>query len=181
LPRARVVEELQHPVGPGDRRTRVLEAVQQGQVGEEVLVGVDRPLDLLELHELRLGKPLPLEHLLSKRGEIRVAAEEKLQEQPVARHTGDRIRRLEPFAERALTRRRDPVDELVRPLLLRDGRAPRQPALDQARQDRVDLALCRPPEVADAAACELVELVPRSGAEREQAEHRVLGVGKTAH
>ena len=78
-------------------------------------------------------------------------------------------------SERALTRGRDPVHELVRPLLLRDGRAPRQPALDQARQDRVDLALRRAPEVVDAPRCQSVELVTRGRPERQEAEQRVLG------
>src|SRR4051812_19790399 len=172
------VEELEHAVGPRQDRPRALEPVQKGQVGEEILVAVDPALDLLELGQLHSSEPLALGDLVAESAEVAVAPEEELQEQPVAGDAGDRLGRLEPAAQRLLARTRDRVELLVRPLVLRDRRGPRESALDKPREDRVDLALRRAPEVADAAARELVELVAGPLAEREQAEDGVLGVGK---
>src|SRR5207248_3001131 len=100
--RAPPVEQRQCPVGPGDRRARVLEPVQQRQVGEEVAVAVDRQVDLLELGELLLRAALPLIDLRPERLGICVRAEEELEQEPVARHAAHRLIGIEPGLERVL-------------------------------------------------------------------------------
>src|SRR5205085_10546581 len=152
-------ELRQRPLRPDDRRASVLETVQERQVGEEVLSGVDSPLDRLQLGETFLGEPLSLEHLVGERIEVGMTAEEELQQQAVAGHARDRVTRVEPGPEGILAVRRDPVDLLVGAPFLDDGRDDGEPALDKPGEDRVDLALCGPPEIADAPLRELVELV----------------------
>src|ERR1043165_6826409 len=51
-------EQRERLVTPRDGRARVLEAVQQRQVREELRLAVDRPPDPLEIGELPL-RPLP--------------------------------------------------------------------------------------------------------------------------
>src|SRR4051794_18148426 len=170
------VEQPQDALRPGDRRTRALEPVEQRQVGKEVHITVDRALDLLELRELFACEPLALGHLLPEGAQVGMTSEEELEQQAVAGDARDGLGGVEPRAQGAFAGRHDRVELFVRALLLRDRSRPRQATLDEARQDRVDLALRRAPEVADAAASELVELVARSFAQGQQAENRVFGV-----
>ena len=145
-----LVQQLERLLRPADRRLRVLLAGEQRQVG--VGVGVDRPVGSISSSVARCAR------CESRRASIifrnaagpQVLAEEDAQLERVA---VDRRRRLlEPLAQRSPARRRDPVERLVGPLVLLDPPRLEQPALDELRQQRVELALRRRPEEPDAAA-----------------------------
>src|SRR3954452_10978287 len=93
------VDQAEGARRPRDGRARVLEPVEECQVGEEVLVLVDRPLDLLELREQSLGSLLPARHLLAQQRRVPLRAEEELQQQTVARDAANRLAALQPAAE----------------------------------------------------------------------------------
>src|SRR5213080_4413734 len=162
------LERFERLLGPDDRRARIFEAVQECQVGEEVKVAIDRPLDLLELRELFLGQPLPLGDLLSQRPGVGIRAEEQLEQEPVTRYPADRFVGVQPFAQHPTAKRGQAIKLLVGPGRLLDGRALSEAPLDKTGQDRVDPALRRTPEVADTAPRQPVELVAGSLTERQQ-------------
>ena len=56
--------------------------MEEREVGEEVGLAVDRPVDLLELGEVLLGEPLPLDELRAKRLGSAVAPKKSLSRRP---------------------------------------------------------------------------------------------------
>jgi hypothetical protein len=105
--------------------------MQQGEVGKEVLLPVDRAVDLLELRQLLGGAPPPLLHERAERVDVVVVAEEQLEQQAVAPDAGRILAGVEPAAQCASAVGGERVDLLVRPLLLDDGRNAREPAGDE--------------------------------------------------
>src|SRR5439155_21985738 len=88
---------------------------------------------------------------------------------------GRRWSALDPGPESRPAGGSDAVDLLVRPLRLRDLLGGDQPGLDQSRENRVDLALRRPPEVAHARVDRLLQVVAGHGHSREETEDSDLG------